>query len=51
MVVACLDKAGLGSDTTLEGLGMSLSGCEREETNRYIYNIYNVYNNIYNIGR
>jgi len=34
MVVSCLDKAGLGSDTTLEGLGMSLSGCEREETNR-----------------
>ena len=34
MVVACLEKAGLGAGTTLEGLGMSLSGCEREETNR-----------------
>ena len=34
MVVQCLEKAGLNSETTLEGLGMSLSGCEREETNR-----------------
>ena len=34
MVVQCLEAAGLAADTTLEGLGLSLSGCEREETNR-----------------
>ena len=34
MVVAGLEKAGLDPNTTLEGLGLSLSGCEREETNR-----------------
>ena len=34
MVLQCLEKAGLGPDTSLEGLGLSLSGCENEETNR-----------------
>ena len=33
MVVEGLEKAGLDPNTTLEGLGLSLSGCEREETN------------------
>jgi len=34
MVLECLERAGLGPDTSLEGLGLSLSGCENEETNR-----------------
>ena len=34
MVLQCLEKAGLEPDTSLEGLGLSLSGCENEETNR-----------------
>jgi len=33
MVVAALQKAGLSENTTLQGLGLSLSGCERDETN------------------
>jgi len=33
MVTQALNKAGLPENTTLEGLGLSLSGCEREETN------------------
>jgi len=33
MVAEGLKVAGLPEDTTLEGLGLSLSGCEREETN------------------
>jgi len=33
MVTEGLKKAGLPESTTLEGLGLSLSGCEREETN------------------
>jgi len=33
MVAKGLEKAGLATDTKLSGLGLSLSGCEREETN------------------
>merc|ERR1712088_322775 len=33
MVKQALNKAGLQENTTLKGLGLSLSGCEREETN------------------
>jgi len=33
MMTSALQTAELPEDTTLEGLGLSLSGCEREETN------------------
>jgi len=33
MVVAGLEQAGLPANSQLQGLGLSLSGCEREETN------------------
>lgn len=34
MVKDCLVQAGFDKNTKLQGLGLSLSGCEREETNR-----------------
>ena len=34
LVTEALSKAGLPTDTKLECLGLSLSGLEREETNR-----------------
>lgn len=39
MVKQGLGKAGVPEDTTLEGLGLSLSGCEREETNQELISI------------
>ncbi|XP_067126532.1 N-acetyl-D-glucosamine kinase-like [Centruroides vittatus] len=34
MVDKLKEKAGIGKDTKLDGMGLALSGCEREESNR-----------------